>query len=149
MLDVLVVEQLCLEGFITSPTRQRGLHFRQRFALAGASGSLLNNPAISSCTTTTALIWFLRGFGGITVWSKTEVCPILHPEGMSAISRGLRVRDTPGVGCLELTCLTEFKVVGTFHVPFTEFLCESRYRGRHTECAYYFCRKRLELGFAS
>ena len=45
----LVVEQLCLAGFITSPTRKRGLHFRQRFALAGASGSLLNNPAISSC----------------------------------------------------------------------------------------------------
>ena len=30
----LVVEQLCLEGFITSPPRKRGLHFRQRFALA-------------------------------------------------------------------------------------------------------------------
>ena len=49
---ILVVEQLCLEGFITSPTRKRGLHFRQRFALACASGSLLNNPAISSCPTT-------------------------------------------------------------------------------------------------
>ena len=46
-----MVGQLCLEGFITSPPRQRGLHFRQRFALAGASGSLWNNPAISSCTT--------------------------------------------------------------------------------------------------
>ncbi len=33
---------------------------------------------------------------------QTEVCPILHPEGMPAISRGLSVRDTPGVGCLEL-----------------------------------------------
>ena len=41
-----------------------------------------------------------------------------------------------------LTCPTEIKVVGTFHVPFTEFLCESRYRGRHTECACYFCRRR-------
>ena len=29
------------EWFITSPTRKRGLHFRQRFALACASGSLL------------------------------------------------------------------------------------------------------------
>ena len=34
----------------------------------------------------------------MTVWSKTEVCPILHSEGMSAISRGLSVRDTPGGG---------------------------------------------------
>ena len=48
----LVVKQLCIEGFITSPTRKRGLHFRQRFALACASGSLLNSPAISSCPTT-------------------------------------------------------------------------------------------------
>ena len=42
-----------------------------------------------------------------------------------------------------MTCPTEVKVVGTFHVPFTEFLCESRSRGRHTECAYYFCRSGL------
>ena len=41
-----------------------------------------------------------------------------------------------------MTFPTEVKVVGTFHVPFTEFLGESRYRGRHTECACYFCRKR-------
>ncbi len=37
---------------------------------------------------------------------------------------------------------TELKVVGTFHVPFIEFLYELGCRGRHTECACYFCRKR-------
>ena len=42
----------------------------------------------------------------------------------------------------ELTSPTEVKVVGTFPVPFTEFLGESRSRGRHTECACYFCRTR-------
>ena len=44
-----------------------------------------------------------------------------------------------------LTCSTEVKVVGTFPVPFTEFLGESRSRGRHTECACYFCRTRQAL----
>ncbi len=39
---------------------------------------------------------FIRGFGGIANRSITEVCPVLHPEGMSAISRGLSARDTPG-----------------------------------------------------
>ena len=42
-----------------------------------------------------------------------------------------------------MTCPTELQVVGTFPVPFTEFLGESRSRGRHTECACYFCRTRL------
>ena len=28
------------------------------------------------------IFWFIRGFGGITVWNKTEVFPILHPDGM-------------------------------------------------------------------
>ena len=41
-------------------------------------------------------LWFIRGFGGIANRSITEVCPVLHPEGMSAISRGLSARDTPG-----------------------------------------------------
>ena len=41
-------------------------------------------------------IRFIRGFGGIANRSITEVCPVLHPEGMSAISRGLSARDTPG-----------------------------------------------------
>ncbi len=49
---LLVVEQLEIAGLFTSPTRKRGLHFRQRFALACASGLLLNNHAISSCPTT-------------------------------------------------------------------------------------------------
>ena len=42
-----------------------------------------------------------------------------------------------------LTCPTEVQVVGTFPVPFSEFLGESRSRGRHTECACDFCRIRL------
>ncbi len=42
----------------------------------------------------------------------------------------------------DLTFPTELKVVGTFHVPFIEFLYELGGRGRHTECACYFCRKR-------
>ena len=42
-----------------------------------------------------------------------------------------------------MTCPTELQVVGTFPVPFTEFLGESRSRGRHTECACDFCRTRL------
>ena len=42
-----------------------------------------------------------------------------------------------------MTFPTELKVVGTFHVPFTEFLYELGGRGRHTECACYFCRKRF------
>ena len=43
------------------------------------------------------------------------------------------------------TCPTEVKVVGIFHVPFTEFLGELGCRGRHTECACYFCRNRQSL----
>ena len=43
-----------------------------------------------------AFLRFIRGFGGIANRSITEVCPVLHPEGMSAISRGLSARDTPG-----------------------------------------------------
>ena len=31
-------------------------------------------------------------------------------------------------------------------MPFTEFLGESRSRGRHTECACYFCRTRHPWG---
>ena len=44
-------------------------------------------------------------------------------------------------------CSSGVKVVGTFHVPFTEFLCESRYRGRHTECACYFAGKVSAIGW--
>ncbi len=40
-------------------------------------------------------------------------------------------------------CSSGVAAVGTFHVPFTEFLGESRYRRRHTECACYSCRIRL------
>ena len=39
--------------------------------------------------------WFIRGFGGITGWSKTDISPILHPEGISAISRGLSEATPP------------------------------------------------------
>ena len=49
-------------------------------------------------------------------------------------------RSTTWLRKPNMTFPTEVKVVGTFHVPFTEFLCESRYRRRHTECACYFCR---------
>ena len=42
----------------------------------------------------------------------------------------------------DMTFPTKVKVVGTFPVPFTEFLGESRSRGRHTECACYFCQIR-------
>ena len=52
------------------------------------------------CPTRTGLMTskfrFIRGFGGIANRSITEVRPVLHPEGMSAISRGLSARDTPG-----------------------------------------------------
>ena len=61
---------------------------------------------------------------------------------LAGISRHLRPGRI-GVGILGMTSPTEVKVVGTFHVPLAEFPYNFRYRGRHTECACYFCRRRL------
>ena len=40
--------------------------------------------------------WLVRSFGGIVDSSETADAVCFHPEGMSAISRGLSVCDTPG-----------------------------------------------------
>ena len=39
-------------------------------------------------------LWFIRVFGGAT--GERDKVRLFHPERMSAISRGLSVRDTPG-----------------------------------------------------
>ena len=41
-------------------------------------------------------LWFIRSIGGIVDSRQTEEVIGFHPEGITAISRGLSVRDTPG-----------------------------------------------------
>ena len=41
--------------------------------------------------------WVIRGFGGIAGSQRMEEIVVgFHPEGITAISRGLSLRDTPG-----------------------------------------------------